>query len=199
MAVSGAQKRPYTESLVCTRFVLLDECPGNAESWFLARCFEELLNVSVRGVVSFADPVPRRTASRALVLAGHAGTIYQATNAVYAGRATARTVKLLPDGTVFHARAAQKIRRLEQGYEYAAAQLCAFGAPRPRPGSDPAIWLREALAAVGARNIRHRGTHRFCGQFSCVAAGLRRYQSDECVDEKRASKRPCRSRKFAGT
>jgi hypothetical protein len=32
---------------------------------------------------------------------GHVGTIYAATNAVYTGRATARTVKLLPDGTVF--------------------------------------------------------------------------------------------------
>ncbi len=50
---SGAQKRPYTESLVCSRFVLLDECPGNSESWFLAR----LLARGVRGVVSFADPV----------------------------------------------------------------------------------------------------------------------------------------------
>lgn len=153
--------RPYTESLVCSRFVLLDECPGNSESWFLARCFEALLADGVRGVVSFADPVPRRTASGRLVMPGHVGTIYAATNAVYAGRATARTVKLLPDGTVFHDRAAQKIRRAEQGHEYAAAQLLALGAPRPRPGCDPALWLREALAAVGARNVRHRGVHRY--------------------------------------
>ncbi|WP_461097808.1 Mom family adenine methylcarbamoylation protein, partial [Streptomyces bullii] len=55
--------RPYKESLVCSRFVLLDECPGNSESWFLARCFDALLADGVRGVVSFADPVPRRTAS----------------------------------------------------------------------------------------------------------------------------------------
>nr|WTB11197.1 hypothetical protein OG546_48260 [Streptomyces antimycoticus] len=102
MAVSGAQKEPYTESLVCARFVLLDACPGNSESWFLARRFEHLLARGVRGVVSFADPVPRRTASGVLVMPGHVGTIYAASNAVYAGRATARTVKLLPDGTVFH-------------------------------------------------------------------------------------------------
>lgn len=155
------QLRPYTESLVCLRFVLLDECPGNSESWFLARCFDALLAAGVRGVVSFADPVPRRSASGALVMPGHVGTIYAATNAVYAGRATARTVKLLPDGTVFHDRAAQKIRRQEQGCEYAAAQLTALGAPRLRPGSDPALWLREALTAVGARNLRHRGAHRY--------------------------------------
>ncbi|GAA4028315.1 hypothetical protein [Streptomyces plumbiresistens] len=153
--------RPYTEALVCSRFVLLDECPANSESWFLANCLKRLLARGVHGVVSFADPVPRRTASGVLVMPGHVGTIYAATNAVYAGRATARTVKLLPDGTVFHDRTAQKIRRQEQGCEYAAAQLTVLGAPRLRPGSDPTQWLREALTAVGARNVRHRGAHRY--------------------------------------
>ncbi|WP_456294181.1 Mom family adenine methylcarbamoylation protein [Streptomyces chartreusis] len=73
--------RPYTQALVCSRFVLLDACPANAESFFLARCMDALLNEGVRGVVSFADPVPRRTASGQLVMPGHVGTIYQA----YAG------------------------------------------------------------------------------------------------------------------
>ncbi|MFF6642286.1 hypothetical protein ACFY83_34330 [Streptomyces althioticus] len=154
--------RPFTGSLECSRFVLLDEGPGNAESWFLARCFDALLAEGVRGVVSFADPVPpRRTASGLLVMPGHVGTTYAATNALHTGRATARTVKLLPDGTVFHDRTAQKIRCQEQGHEYAAAQLVTLGAPRPRPGCDPALWLREALSAVGARNVRHRGAHRW--------------------------------------
>lgn len=153
--------RPYTQSLECSRFVLLDEAPGNSESWFLARCFDVLLAEGVRGVVSFADPLPRRTASGMVVMPGHVGTIYAATNAVYTGRATARTVKVLPDGTVFHDRTAQKIRRLEQGHQYAEAQLVALGAPRPRPGGSPALWLREALVAVGARSIRHRGAHRY--------------------------------------
>lgn len=31
----------------------------------------------------------------------------------------------------------------------------------PQAGCNPAVWLREALAAVGARNVRHRGTHRY--------------------------------------
>ncbi|MFD8049481.1 hypothetical protein [Streptomyces sp. Tu102] len=153
--------RPYTQALVCSRFVLLDECPANAESFFLARCMDALLDDGVRGIVSFADPVPRRTASGQLVMPGHVGTIYAATNAVYSGRATARTVKLLPDGTVFHDRAAQKIRHQEQGHQYAEAQLIALGAPVPRAGCNPAVWLREALVAVGARNVRHRGAHRY--------------------------------------
>lgn len=78
-------------------------------------------------------------------------------------------------------RAAQKIRRAEQGHEYAAAQLLALGAPRPRPGYDPALWLREALVAVGARNVRHRGVHRFCGRLPRVAAQPRRYQGDRAA------------------
>ncbi|MET7353048.1 hypothetical protein [Streptomyces mirabilis] len=69
------------ESLECSRFVLTDECPANAESWFLARCFDELLVRGVRGIVSFADPVPRRDAPGAVVAVGHVGTIY----AAYAG------------------------------------------------------------------------------------------------------------------
>ncbi|WP_259446189.1 DUF6262 family protein [Streptomyces geysiriensis] len=68
------------------------------------------------------------------------------------------------NGTVFHDRTAQKIRRQEQGHEYATAQLIALGAPRPRPGCDRARWLSEALAAVGARNVRHRGAHRWVFQ-----------------------------------
>ncbi|MGW5657222.1 Mom family adenine methylcarbamoylation protein [Streptomyces humi] len=153
--------QPFTQSVECSRFVLLPECPGNSESWFLARTFDALLADGVLGVVSFADPVPRRSASGRLVMPGHVGTIYAATNAVYTGRATPRTVKLLPDGTTFHDRTAQKIRRREQGHEYATARLVALGAPPPRPGADPAVWLREALAAVGIRRIRHRGAHRF--------------------------------------
>lgn len=107
----------------CSRFVLLDECPGNAESWFLARCFDALLAEGVRGVVSFADPVPRRTASGLLVMPGHVGTIYAATNALYTGRATARTVKLLPDGTVFHSGVRAGSPRLLGGREPAFQQL----------------------------------------------------------------------------
>ncbi|MFC8021633.1 Mom family adenine methylcarbamoylation protein [[Kitasatospora] papulosa] len=152
---------PNVAALECSRFVLLDECPANAESWFLARTFDALLASDVRGVVSFADPVPRRTNAGKLVAVGHAGTIYQASNAAYTGRATARTIKLLPDGTVLNDRSAQKVRKQEQGHEYVEAKLMSLGAPAPRAGCDPALWLRDALHAVGARNLRHRGAHRY--------------------------------------
>ncbi|MEV7775380.1 hypothetical protein [Kitasatospora sp. NPDC086791] len=137
------------------------KCPANSESWFLARCFEDLLAAGVRGVVSFADPVPRRDAAGRLVAVGHVGTIYQATNGVYTGRAAARSIKLLPDGTVLNDRSAQKVRRQEQGCEYVQERLARLGASPLRAGTDPRAWLRRALDEVGARTVRHRGAHRY--------------------------------------
>jgi hypothetical protein len=61
----------------------------------------------VRGLVMFSDPLPRTHADGTVVMPGHIGTIYQATNAVYTGRATPRTLTLLPNATVFSDRAAQ--------------------------------------------------------------------------------------------
>ncbi|WP_234443827.1 hypothetical protein [Streptomyces sp. NRRL B-24484] len=153
--------RPVTESLELSRFVLRTKYPGNSESWFLARCFEALRSHGVHGVVSFADPVPRRSAAGLLVAVGHVGTIYQATNAVYTGRATPRSIKILPDGTVLNERAVQKIRRQEPGHEYAERVLHSFGAQPRRAGGDPGAWLRSALVDAGVRTVRHRGAHRY--------------------------------------
>jgi hypothetical protein len=58
-------------------------------------------------------------------------------------------------------RMAQKVRRQEQGYEYAEKLLLRLGAPALRAGADPKVWLREALETVGARNLRHRGVLRY--------------------------------------
>jgi hypothetical protein len=117
------------------------------ESWFLARCFDELAARGVRGIVSFADPVPRRTAGGAVICPGHVGTIYQATNAIYTGRGTARTIIVLPDGTTLNDRAIQKVRRQERGHLYVEQRLCSLGAPAPRrsslrPSGSPAHWPR---------------------------------------------------------
>ncbi|MFF3489078.1 hypothetical protein ACFYXC_38430 [Streptomyces sp. NPDC002701] len=56
-------------------------------------------------------------------MTGHCGWIYQATNGVYAGRATARIIKLLPDGTVFHSGVRAGSRRLLGGGEPAFQQV----------------------------------------------------------------------------
>jgi hypothetical protein len=139
--------------------VLLDEVAFNGETWTLARCLRRLSEQGVRGVVSFSDPVPRTTADGRLIFVGHWGTIYQAGNAAYLGRGTARTLRLLPDGSVFSDRAIQKIRRREQGWEYASQQLVTFGA-LPLPAQDSRQWLAHWLPRL-TRPLRHPGAHRY--------------------------------------
>jgi hypothetical protein len=142
------------------RFVLLDQVAGNGETWFLARCFDLLRDLDITGVVSFSDPVARVTAAGDSIFAGHIGTIYQAHNAVYLGRGTARSLRLLPDGRTFSARTMQKVRAMDRGWRYAVADLEQAGAARLQPGEDPRVWLAVALATT-TRNVRHPGNHKY--------------------------------------
>lgn len=150
------------ESVELGRFVLLDGVKANGETWFLARAFEHLKREGLRGVVSFADPVPRQSADGTMTTPGHVGTIYQAFNGLYLGRGTARTLKVLPTGATFSDRAAQKIRRQERGWRYAVEQLVSAGAP-PLVG-EPGDWLKVALASL--RRVKHPGNHRYAWAFS---------------------------------
>lgn len=170
---------PYVQSLELSRFVLEGDAadpplsgsggrhtppphpgraPGNAESWFLARCLEHLAAADVRGVVMFADPVPRQVGPR-IVHPGHIGTIYQASNAVFTGRGTPRTLTLLPDGSILSDRAMQKVRKGEG--EYVERRLVGLGARPPRAEVRPADWLTDALNDLGAVRMRHRGCLRY--------------------------------------
>lgn len=153
--------KPYDESVELGRFVLLDEVPGNAESWFLARCHDILVERGVRGVVSFSDPVARRLSSGLLVMPGHVGTIYQATNGIYTGETEARTWWIIPGGRVFNGQALQKIRQQKQGHQYAERQLVELGARPMELGEDPKAWLREARQACKITYFRHPGLHRY--------------------------------------
>ena len=112
-------------------------------------------------MVSFADPVARRDAAGRLVFPGHVGFIYQAGGAVFTGRGRARTLLLLPDGTVLNERALQKLRAGERGHEYVERRLRAFGAPPRGPREEGAAYLRRALAAAGVRAMRHGGAFRY--------------------------------------
>lgn len=161
------------ESLELSRFVLDDEVKANGESWFLARGFEQAAATGVRGVISFADPVPR-VVDGELLFPGHIGTIYQATNADYTGRGTPRSLVLLPSGEVFNARSAQKVRGQERGHEHVEAKLIGLGARPIRAGEKPAAWLAEALDAVKARRIRHGGCHRYVFRVGETRAQRRR-------------------------
>lgn len=140
------------------RFVLLDEVPGNGETFFLGRCFDLLRREGLAGVVSFSDPSPRRTEAGEIIHRGHIGTIYQAFNGVYLGRSSPRMVRLLPDGSLFHDRNVQKIRKRQQGWRYASQLLQRFGA-EPLTG-DPSTWLDEWLPII-TRRLWHPGNHKY--------------------------------------
>jgi hypothetical protein len=146
------------ESVELGRFVLDDAVPGNGETWFLARAFEVLKREGLVGVVSFSDPTARTDAAGVQVFGGHLGGIYQAHNAVYLGRGTARTHRLLPSGAVLSPRAIQKVRAGERGWGYVVEQLVAAGAA-PLAG-DRRKWLAAQLARV-TRPLRHPGNHKY--------------------------------------
>jgi hypothetical protein len=148
-----------SDSVELGRFVLLDEVPSNGETWFLGRAFELLRREGLRGVVSFADPLPRHRQDGTCITPGHVGTVYAAHNGVYLGRGTARTLRLLPDGTTFSDRAAQKVRRREQGWRYAVGQLVDAGASAPAAGEELGEWLKRALSSLAS--VRHPGNHKY--------------------------------------
>lgn len=139
------------------RFVLLDDVPGNGETWFLGRCFEALRDEEQTGVVSFSDPTPRTTSDGRVVHPGHVGTIYQAHNAVLVGRSKARTHLLLPDGTVLSPRSLSKI--LASDRQYAQKHLERFGAD-PIGAQDPREWLAKWLPKL-TRPLKHPGNWKY--------------------------------------
>ena len=150
----------HTDGVELGRFVLLDEVPGNGETWFLGQCFRELKRLGLGGIVSYSDPSTRTNAAGAQVFAGHVGTIYQAHNGIYLGRGRRRTLRILPDGTVFSDRSASKIRARVRGWRYSVEQLVAQGARPPFEDEDLARWLVEAREST-TRKTRHPGHHKY--------------------------------------
>lgn len=146
------------------RLVLLDGVPGNAESWFLARCFVLLREAGIEALISHSDPVPRSALDGQVILPGHVGVVYQSTNAVYCGRTKRSLLALLPDGTVFSARSMSKIRGRERGYRYCIEQLVSAGAAPPAsdlmPQEELTAWMWQAIGAV-CRRVEHGGNHRY--------------------------------------
>lgn len=160
--MSDASLRPWGrhDAVELGRLVLLDHVAANAESWLVARCFEALRAEGLAGVVSHADPEPRRSVDGRVVFVGHAGTVYQALGAVFTGRASPRTMRLTAEGRELSNRAASKLRRGERGRRYAEGQLLAAGARAPLPGEDLAAWYRAEVQRV-TRPQRHPGNFRY--------------------------------------
>lgn len=168
----NAVLRPWRkgDALELGRLVLLDEVPGNAESWFVRRCLDALAREGLAGVVSFSDPEPRVDGDGALLFPGHIGVVYQSLGAVYTGRGSRKTQYLLADGREFPNRAQSKIRKGERGVRYAVKALVAEGAREPAPGEDLAAWLRAERARLTTQRS-HQGNHRYAWG---LTAGARR-------------------------
>jgi hypothetical protein len=146
------------------RFVLLENVPGNGETWFLARAFRVLqqLKPEVRAVVSYSDPLPRAAADGRLVMPGHVGTIYQAHNGTYRGRSSRETLHFTPSGEVLSRRTMSKLRTGERGgawHAYSYEQIRAHGAPPRHDGESGREYVARALHQGPFTRVRHPGNH----------------------------------------
>ena len=154
-------KNAYTrqEGIELGRFVLLDEVGYNAESHFFARSkrLVALHKPEVRVILAYSDPVARRDQFGGIIMPGHVGQIYQATNASYLGRSAARTQYLDPQGRVVSPRAMSKIVRQESGHRYARVMLEQASQTIQKSGEDAAQWLNRARASL--TKLRHPGNH----------------------------------------
>lgn len=145
------------------RLVLLDDVPSNAESWFVARAFRAIKGVlpEVDGILSYSDPLERLNAAGEVVKRGHVGTVYQALNAAYLGRARGGTMLLARDGRIVSRSALSKLRNDESGAGYAYEQLLGMGAPERRPFEGGREYAERALREGGFRAQRHPGNHTY--------------------------------------
>jgi hypothetical protein len=144
------------DGLELNRLLLLPEIGYGGESWFIRRALALVRAIKpIRVVLSYADPVERRSVSGQVVCPGHIGTIYQASNALFCGRAAARTVWLAPNGMIVNEKARSKISQQDVGRDYSErilADLC--GEPR-RFGEDPRDYLARVRSLF--RLLRHEG------------------------------------------
>jgi len=150
------------------RLVLLDEVPGNGESWFVARCFDQLRADGIIAIESCADPQPRTTIDGRRVHRGHVGCVYQALNGRHVGKTREASLNILPDGTVLSNRAQGKIARRERNSAGPTSQLVRFGADplRAEATAEEALaWLRHWRAQI-TRPMRHRGNYRYVWSLS---------------------------------
>lgn len=154
---------PAIEGVELGRLILLDDVPGNGESWFVGECLRRLRRTGLAGVVSFSDPVPRSTATGVMVSPGHIGTVCQALNGVYLGRSSPRTLRLLSDGSVLSDRTLQKLRAGEPGTKSTRTVL-GIGDVNVDEG------ILKQVLDKNTRALKHPGNHRYGWALSKAAA-----------------------------
>ena len=157
------------------RLILLDETSRgesvafNSESWFIARCRENLVQEnSFAGFVAFSDDVKRTKANGEICFNGHLGIVYAAISAAFLGRGSRTKLHLLPDGKTLNARTISKIRNGESGWQYGARILESFGAetcPSGDENGERGEWLKIWLARL-TRPLNHPGNLRFAVSFT---------------------------------
>ncbi len=151
------------EGVELGRFLLLDECPYNSESWFLKRALRTLKSEKpeIRTVLSYSDPVERRLLDGTLIKPGHFGTIYAASSATFVGTSSPRTLHMTRFGTVVSDRGLSKIRKQTQGHAYAYRQMIDCGAPERLFGESWPDWVRRALNCGAFTKVKHPGNFTF--------------------------------------
>lgn len=187
-AAEGAQTRygrvERREIRDLSRLVLLDEVPGNAESFFVARAKRRYARYhqeeertfggskrkpsKLRVLLSMSDPVPVRDSEGNTILPGHIGNVYQALNALYVGRSSPKTQLVTPGGYIIAGRGFSKVDALlrgetdpkkTRGGEKKLADLDemlpGFGEARRRSRKTTEALLREPR--WGLRRQRHPG------------------------------------------
>lgn len=131
---------------------------------------------SYLGVLSHSDPMPRTDSAGRILTPSHVGIIYQGHNAVYRGRASPATLRMLPDGRVSSGRA------LHTGWRYSSALLVRLGASPlevDQADGDAALeaarfWLAHWLPRL-TTPVRHPGNHRqaaACSGWEPVPSGV---------------------------
>ncbi|MFZ3481729.1 hypothetical protein [Sphingomonas sp. 3-13AW] len=153
----------HTHAVDLGRLVLLDDVGCNGETFLVSRALRLLRQhkPEVVSVISYADPIKRRVLGSGFIHGGHIGRIYQIMDALYLGRASARTLDIMPNGLVFSPRALSKLRAGETGSEYALRQLLSAGADEMRADEDAEAWVQRLRARGFFTRIRHPGTHKY--------------------------------------
>lgn len=165
-SITGTLGCRAIEGVELSRLVRLDDVPGNGESFFVGFCLRRLKRLELAGVVTFSDPMPRRTESGHVIKIGHAGTVYQALNARFIGRSCPRSLRLLPDGGVLSDRTIQKLRSGETGTRAIRQALATLGISLPEGRVGPDLRL---LLDKHTRSVRHPGNFKYVWCFSRAA------------------------------